>query len=79
MEAEREISMLSYAKYTVLWLLVLVALCFCAVVVMQVMKILFQLQIDPVVGVGIQVGFTAWLLLSVYMVIHKHIRAKKGN
>ena len=69
--------MLSYMKYAVLWILVLVALCLCAVVVMQVMQILFRLQLDSVVGIGIQVGFTAWLLLSIYMVIRKSTQTKK--
>ena len=57
-------------------MLVLVTLCLCAVVVMQVMQILFRLQLDSVVGIGIQVGFTAWLLMSVYMVIRKTTRTK---
>ncbi|OUP46403.1 hypothetical protein B5F22_00345 [Pseudoflavonifractor sp. An187] len=69
--------MLFYMKYAVLWMLVLVALCLCAVVVMLVMQILFRLQLDSVVGIGIQVGFTAWLLMSVYMVIRKTTRTKK--
>lgn len=69
--------MLFYMKYAALWMLALVALCLCAVVVMQVMQILFRLQLDSVVGIGIQVGFTAWLLLSIYMVIGKSTQTKK--
>lgn len=69
--------MLRYVKYAVLWILALVALCLCSVVVMQIMGTLFRLQLDSVVGIGIQVGFTAWLLMSVYMVIRKTTRTKK--
>lgn len=69
--------MLRYVKYAVLWILALVALCLCSVVVMQIMGTLFRLQLDSVVGIGIQVGFTAWLLMFVYMVIRKTTRTKK--
>lgn len=69
--------MLRYVKYAVLWILALVALCLCSVVVMQIMGTLFRLQLGSVVGIGIQVGFTAWLLMSVYMVIRKTTRTKK--
>lgn len=69
--------MLPYIKYAVLWLLALAALCLCSVVVMQIMDILFHLQLGSVVGIGIQVGFIAWLLLSVGMVIRKSTQTKK--
>lgn len=61
-------------KYAILEALLLIAMLLCGTGVMKIFDVIFKLNYESVWGIEFKVGFIAWIVMLVIMIVRLHTK-----